>query len=79
MSLVPGYSLFLKHIPILKRFTTASFVYASSRALTYVVTSFSLVFLTDCFGYYGLWIIMIPVNVGFLWGVRYFEKLEGQV
>ena len=79
MSLVPGYSLFLKHIPILKRFTTASFVYASSRALTYVITSFSLVFLTDCFGYYGLWIIMIPVNVGFLWGVRYFEKLEGQV
>ncbi len=79
MSLVPGYSLFLKHIPILKRFTTASFVYASSRALTYVITSFSLVFLTDCFGYYGLWIIMIPVNLGFLWGVRYFEKLEGQV
>ncbi len=78
MSLVPGYSLFLKQIPILKRFTTASFVYASSRALTYVITSFSLVFLTDWLGYYGLWVIMIPVNIGFLWGVNHFEKLENQ-
>jgi MFS family permease len=78
MSLVPGYSLFLKHIPILRRFTTASFFYASSRAVTYVITSFSLVFLTDLLGYYGLWVIMLPVNIGFIWGVQHFEKLEKQ-
>jgi hypothetical protein len=78
MSLVPGYSLFLKHIPILRRFTTASFFYASSRAVTYVITSFSLVFLTDLLGYYGLWIIMLPVNIGFIWGVQHFKKLENQ-
>lgn len=76
MALIPAYPLFLKHIPTLKRFTTASFVYASSRALTYVITSFSLVYLTEALGYYGLWIIMLPVNIGFLWGVNHFAKLE---
>ena len=76
MSLVPAYPIFLKRIPILKRFTTASFIYACSRALTYIITSFSLVYLTEALGYYGLWVIMIPVNIGFIWGVNYFEKLE---
>ena len=42
----------------------------------YVVTSFGLVYLTDFFGYYGIWVVMFPVSIGFLWGVSHFEKLE---
>lgn len=72
----PASSVFVKHFPVFKRFTTASFVYALSRAGMYVITSFSLVYLTEQLGYYGLWLIMIPVILGHLWGVYYFEKLE---
>lgn len=72
----PASSVFVKHFPVFKRFTAASFVYALSRAGMYVITSFSLVHLTEQLGYYGLWLIMIPVILGHLWGVCYFEKLE---
>lgn len=77
LSPIPAVSVFIKYIPILRRFTAASFVYALSRALMYIITSFSLVYLTDIFGYLGLWLIMFPVTIGFLWGIHHFEKLEG--
>jgi hypothetical protein len=51
-------------------------VYALSRAIIYVITSFSLVYLTEKFGYYGLWLVSLPFNIGFLWSVNYFAKLE---
>lgn len=72
----PAPSIFIMHFPVLRRFTTASFVYALSRALMFIVTSFSLVYLTEWLGYYGLWVVMFPIISGFFWGVRYFEKLE---
>lgn len=46
--------------------------------MTYLITSFGLVFTTAHFGYWGLFLIFIPVGVGFLIGVSYFEKLESQ-
>lgn len=76
LSPIPGVSVFIKYLPTLKRFTAASFVYALSRAMMYIITSFSLVYLTEMLGYYGLWLIMIPVNIGFLWGIKHFEELE---
>ncbi len=72
----PADSVFLTHFPVLKRFTTASFIYALSRALIYVITLFGLVYLTEWFGYYGLWIITLPITVSFLWGIHHFETLE---
>lgn len=74
----PAEPIFIKHFPIFRRFTTAAFIYALSRAVMYVITSFSLIYLTDWFGYIGLWAIMLPVSIGFLWGVRHFQKLEKQ-
>lgn len=76
MALIPAYPIFLKNIPTLKRLTTASFIYALTRAVMYVTTSFSLVFLTESLGYYGLWIVTLPVSIGFLWSVSHFEKLD---
>jgi len=76
LSPIPAVSVFIKYIPTLKRFTAASFVYALSRALMYIITSFSLVYITDFCGYYGLWLIMFPVAISFLWGINHFEKLE---
>jgi MFS family permease len=73
---LPGEAILIKHFPIFKRFTATSFLYALTRAIMYVVTSFGLVFLTGV-GLYGLWIILLPITLGFLWGIRHFEKLEG--
>lgn len=73
---IPAAAVLIKHFPVLKRFTATSFLYAATRALMYIITSFGLVYLTESFGHYGLLLIMIPVSIGFLYGVQHFEKLE---
>ena len=73
---VPAVAIFIEYLPIKKRFTYDSFTYALSRALVYIITSFGLFFLTGTFGHYGLWIVMIPITIGFIMGVNHFLKLS---
>ncbi len=73
---VPAAGVFFIYFPVLKRFTCASFMYALSRAIMHVITAFCLVYISEIFGHWGLLIIMIPLSIGFLWGVHHFEKLE---
>ena len=75
----PGTPIFLIHIPIFKRFTYSSFIYALSRTLMYFITAFGFVYCTDKFGHFGLLIIMLPIIIGFTYGVLHFEKLEKKV
>jgi MFS family permease len=74
----PASTIFISHFPIFKRFTAISFNYALSRAVTYVITTFSLVYLCEIFNYYGILIVMLPVILGHLWGVAHFQKLENK-
>ncbi|WP_375359806.1 MFS transporter [Candidatus Tisiphia endosymbiont of Nemotelus uliginosus] len=71
----PAGSIFYKSFPVFKRFTCVSITFAISRALMYIVTSFGFIYLTDHFGHWGLWVIMIPTIIGFAYGLRHFEKL----
>ncbi|MDF3033292.1 MAG: transporter [Alphaproteobacteria bacterium] len=73
---LPADAVFIYHLPAYSRFTYASFLYAIARALMYIVTSFGLVYLVDCFGVFGLWFITLPITTAFLYGVRIFEGLE---
>jgi MHS family proline/betaine transporter-like MFS transporter len=73
---MPGEAVFYIHLPIYRRFTFGSFLYALSRALMYIITAFGLVFLGDYFGPFGLWFITLPITVAFLYGLLYFEGLE---
>jgi len=73
---LPADAVFIKHFPVYRRFTATSFLYALTRAVMYIVTSFGLIYLGDYFGDYGLWVITLPVAGAFLWGVHYFQKLE---
>jgi MFS family permease len=73
---IPAVPIFIINFPILKRFTTFSFSYALSRAVVYIITSFALVYLTNAFSHYGLWFVMFPISLMFLWGLNHFEKLE---
>jgi MHS family proline/betaine transporter-like MFS transporter len=72
----PAAAIFYIHFPIFKRFTYASFLYALSRAIVYIITSFGLVFLTYHLGHWGLLIIMLPMIFGFGFGILHFERLE---
>jgi MFS transporter, MHS family, proline/betaine transporter len=75
---IPAAPIFYKYFPVFKRFTYTSLLSAVAKLLTYLITSFGLVLATARFGYWGLFLIFIPVGVGFLISVSYFEKLEGQ-
>lgn len=74
----PASSIFFKYFSTLKRFTYVSIIFSFSRALMYVGSSFTLVYLIDNFGYWILTIIMIPLAIAFAGSVYYFDKLEKQ-
>lgn len=76
MTAAPAMPIFIKRFPVFKRFTYTSFIYALTRASMYVLTSFGLVYLTELFGHWGLWLILIPCALSFWWGVKHFETLE---
>lgn len=72
----PAMPIVISYFPVFKRFTYNSFVYALSRALVYVVTSFGLVYLTDVLGHWGIWVVMLPTVAGVAWSIYHFERLE---
>jgi len=72
----PAVPVIYKHFPVFKRFTFASFLYAFSRALMYIITSFGLVYLTDIFGHMGLLVIVIPTLIAYYFARNHFEYLE---
>jgi len=74
----PAYSIIIKAMPVFKRFTATSVSYALARALVFIITSFGFVYLSEIFGHYGAWIIVVPLTIGFLCGVNHFEKLESK-
>jgi MFS transporter, MHS family, proline/betaine transporter len=73
---MPAVAIILVHFPTLKRVTYVSFIYAFSRALMHIITSFGLIYLSTFMGHWGIWVIMLTTGVGFMWGVIYFEKLD---
>ncbi|MDP5020108.1 MAG: MFS transporter [Rickettsiaceae bacterium] len=75
----PSDPILIKHFPVFKRFTAATFGYALSRAVMYIFISFGLVYLTNWFGYYGVWILAFPITFFWLKAVFYYSSLEKAV
>ncbi|MBS0185730.1 MAG: MFS transporter [Proteobacteria bacterium] len=73
---VPAVAILVTHFPVFKRFTYISFMYAMSRSLMAVVTSFGLVYITELLGVWGLYVILPPITLSFLWGVHHYERIE---
>lgn len=73
---VPAAPIFYKYFPVLKRFTYTSFLSAFAKLLTYFITSFGLVYMMQYLGYWGLFLIFIPVGIAFAVSVSYFQRLE---
>lgn len=72
----PAVAVFFMHFPIFKRFTYASFTYALSRALMYFISSFGIVVLVKYYNHNGLLVVMIPIIIGYIWGIKHFILLE---
>ena len=68
--------IFYKSFPIFKRFTAACFIHTLSRACMHVVSAFGIIYLIKYFGNLGLLFLFIPINIGLIFGIRYFERLE---
>lgn len=75
----PGAGLFINHFPIARRFTSLGLMYAFSRIIIYVTTSFGFVYLTKWFSSFGVFLLLIIITLGFIWGVRHFQKLEDEI
>jgi hypothetical protein len=72
----PSDAILIKHFPVFKRFTGATFGYALARAVMYVVVSFGLVYLTEWFGYFGIWVIAAPLSLVWFKAINYYSELE---
>ncbi len=68
--------IFLKHLPVFRRFTYAGLMYALSRTSMSIIISLGLVYLVRYFGHWGVCMMMLPVTLGYMFGVFHFEQLE---
>jgi len=72
----PLESSYIKLLPVLKRFRAVGLVFSFSIGLSVLLSSFGLVYLTKAFGYFGILLITVPVNLLVLYGIVYFEKKD---
>jgi len=79
LSTNPATPIFYSYFPIFKRFSYAGFTYAFSRVFMHIATSFGLIYSEKYFGNWGMLLIMLPVTIGYGFGIFYFVKLEKEV
>ena len=72
----PSIAVFYNHFPIYCRFTSATLLFALSRAVVFAITSFGLIYLTSYLGYFGMWVVVLPIAIAYLFGLNHFEGLE---
>ena len=73
---IPATPIFFSYFPVLQRFTYVSITYALSRSLTYPITAFGMIYLSNTFGHFGWWVLFVPTFIVFAYGLRYFIELE---
>jgi MHS family proline/betaine transporter-like MFS transporter len=64
------------HFPVLQRFKATSLLYALSRTITYVITSFGLIYIIDIIGNFGITLIMLIGSIASGYGLSHFLALE---
>lgn len=72
----PANAVFYMYFPIYRRFTYGTLMHALAPILVFITTSFGLVYLTEIFNHWGILFIEVPILIGFVWGLRHFERLE---
>lgn len=75
----PGAGLFIGHFLLARRFFSLGLMYAFSRMIVYVITSFGFVYLTKWFSGFGVFLLLGLITLGFIWSIRHFQKLEDEI
>ncbi len=78
LGVLPADSVFLKGFSVLKRFTQSSWLYAWTRSIMYVITTFGLIYLYEWLGHYGIWVLFVFLLPAMIYGINHFESLENQ-
>jgi len=65
-----------KYFPVQKRFQSIAITFGVANPLSFAIVSFGLIPLISYFGNYALWVIFIPVIIGYWWAINYYKKLE---
>ncbi len=73
---LPADAIFIKCFPVLKRFKYVGLLGSLRMVVMFTGTSFGFVYLNESIGHWGLTVIMVPIAIGFLWGVNHFRKIE---
>ncbi len=73
---VPAEPVIFKYFPIFKRFRAVSITFALASAVMYTISSFGVEFIVDTQGFIGLYIIIIPFSIAYLWSLNNFIKEE---
>lgn len=73
---IPGAAIFIGKFSVLKRFMYTSMLYAFSRISMYILTSFGVIYATDFFGKWGIWMMLILFAMIFYLSLNHFIKLE---
>ncbi|WP_425363590.1 MFS transporter [Candidatus Tisiphia endosymbiont of Hybos culiciformis] len=76
LSTNPATPVFYTHIPIFQRFTYGGFIYAISRAIMHITTSFGIIYCEKYFGQWGVSLIIVSMAIGYGFGIFYFVRLE---
>ncbi len=76
---LPSTGIYFKHFPIFKRFTYTSLLYSLSRTIVPIITSFGSVLLVKKYGEYGMLIIVMPIFLGYWFGLIHFQLLEQKI
>ncbi|OJW73688.1 MAG: hypothetical protein BGO68_05095 [Candidatus Amoebophilus sp. 36-38] len=73
---LPSISIFFKSFPVFKRFSSTSLLYATAYMIIYAITSFGITYLIPYVGHGVLLILMVPVLIGYGYGLNHFKNLE---
>ena len=65
-----------KHFSVSNRFTSVATIFGLATALSYAILSFGLPLLVVLFGHYGIWVLCIPLSLGFMVGIKLITNLE---
>lgn len=76
LNTIPATSIFLKNFPVSERFSDSTIIYALSRAIMSVISSIGLLYFVDKFERWGIMMFILPIVIGYCFGIIHFENLE---
>jgi MHS family proline/betaine transporter-like MFS transporter len=73
---LPAEPIIFKYFPLFKRFRAVSITFALASAIVYAISSFGVEFIVSISNFIGLYVLIIPFSIAYLWGLNNFIKEE---